>query len=218
MTNREGTITLDIRQYMDYGLDVYDVESKKVGTVDDFDRATGYMMVRSSAVSDSDLSIPFSAITHIDPREVFVSKSRDELHREYSNPPPRSTMVEKRVDPDTGEDDSRAITSEPSGYGGAPVVVDRANIGQLADHIAPGFQVYTVDMEDIGTIKQYDRETGQMLVERGLLNKHTFVVPAALVDLVDRVERNVYLAVSSTDLRHAQAGIQNQERDEKEQL
>jgi hypothetical protein len=191
------------------------VESKKVGTVDDYDRATGYLTVRSSSFSDQDLSIPFSAITHIDPREVFVSKFRDELHREYSNRPPRSTVVEETIDLDTGEDDSRAITSEPSGYDGTPVVVDRANIGQLAHHIAPGFQVYTAELEDIGTVKQYDRETGQILVERGLFTKRTMVVPVALVDLVDRNERNVYLAVTSADLRRqSQADIRNQKPDE----
>jgi hypothetical protein len=215
MTNREGTITLDIRQYMDYGLDVYDVDSKKVGTVDDYDRATGYMMVRSSSFSDSDLYIPFSLITHIDPREVFVSKSRDELHREYRDRPPRSTVVEENIDLDTGEDHSRAITSEPSGYDGTPVVVDRADIGQMAHHIAPGFEVYTFELEDIGTVKQFDRETGQMLVEKGLFNKHTIVVPVALVDLVDQNERNVYLAVTSADLRRqSQAGIRNQKPDD----
>jgi len=200
---------------MDHGLDVYDADSKKVGSVDDYDRSAGYMTVRSNAFSDKDLYIPFSAITHIDPREVFVSKSRDELHREYSNPPPRSTVVEEKIDPDTGEDESRAITSEPSGYDGTPVVVDRADIGHLAHHIAPGFEVYTVDMEDLGIVKQYDRETGQMLVERGLFSKHTLVVPVALVDLVDRNERSVYLAVTSTDLRRqSQAGNRNQKPDE----
>jgi hypothetical protein len=200
---------------MDYGLDVYDVESKKIGTVDDYDRSAGYMTVRSNTFSDKDLYIPFSAITHIDPREVFVSRSRDEVHREYSNPPPRSTRVEQRIDSDTGEDDSQAITSEPGGYDDTPVVVDRANIGQLAHHVAPGFEVYTTEMEDIGTIKQYDRQTGQMLVERGLFHKHTFVVPVALVDLVDQNERSVYLTVTSTDLRRqSQAGVRNQKLDD----
>jgi|GEM_PF-5513975 len=53
--------------------------------------------------------------------EVFVSKSRDELHREYRDLPPRSTVVEENIDLDTGEDDSRAITSEPSATSTSPL-------------------------------------------------------------------------------------------------
>src|SRR5689334_5740581 len=116
MTHDEGTLTLDVREYMDYGLDVYDVDSKKIGTIDDYDRSAGYMLVRSNPFADRDLYLPFSIITHIDPREVFVSKSRDAVLREYASPPPRDTVVEPRTDPDTGEDDSRAFTTEPSGF------------------------------------------------------------------------------------------------------
>jgi hypothetical protein len=206
MTNYEGSITLDIREYMDYGLDVYDVESKKVGQVDVYDRAAGYITVQSNPFSDRDLYIPFSAITHIDPRDLFVSETKEELHRKYRNPPPRSTQVEERIDPDTGEDDSRAITSEPSGYDGMPVVLEEAKIGKLAHHIALGFHVYSSEMEVVGTVKRYDRETKQMLVERGMFSKHDLVIPVALVDMVDRDDRNIYLVVSSADLKRMQNG------------
>jgi hypothetical protein len=206
MTNFEGTITLDIRQYLDYGLDVYDRQSKKVGTVDAYDRSTGYLAVRTAPFSDKDLYIPFSAITHIDPREVFVSLTKDELRREYGDPPPRTTLVVEQIDPVTGEDDSRALTSEPSGYDGTPVIVDEAKIGKLAHHFAPGFHVYSSEMEPIGTVKQYDRETKQMLVERGMFSKHDFRIPVALVDMVDRDHRDIYLAVSSADLKRMQNG------------
>lgn len=89
MVNEEGTIILDIPQYMDFGLHVYDAAGRRVGTVDDFDFRTGYMTVRPNTLTHRDLYIPFSTITNIDPREVFVSKSWDELHRDYSSPPPR---------------------------------------------------------------------------------------------------------------------------------
>jgi hypothetical protein len=206
MSNYEGTITLDIRQYMDYGLEVYDVDSNKVGNVDSYDRNAGYMTVQSNPFSNKDLYIPFSAITHIDPREVFVSKSKDELHREYSSPPPRNTLVEEKIDIDTGEDVSRAITSEPSGYDGSPVVVDMANVGKLSHHIAPGFHVYTSEMDVVGTVKQYDRESKRLLVERGMFSKHDLFIPVALVDSVNREDRDIYLAVSSDDLKRMQNG------------
>ena len=100
----------------------------------------------------------------------------------------------------TGEDDSRAITSEPDGYDGTPVTVDVANVGRMAHHIAAGFHVYGSEMEDIGTVKQYNREEGEMLVERGALNKLDIVVAIGLVSRVDRDDRRVYLSVSSADL------------------
>lgn len=215
MTNDDGTITLTIREFMDYGLEVFDPESKKVGSVYNYDHATGYMQVRPHAFSESFLYIPFRDITHIDPREMFISKSTWDAHREYASPRPRDTFVEKRKNPDTGEDDSRAITTEPNGYDGAPVVVETANIGQLAHHIAPGFRVYTSEMEDLGPIRQYDRATGEMLVKRGTFPNQTLVVPLAVVNGVDREDRKVYLAVSSTDLeRHPVVGTWNPEREE----
>lgn len=206
MSNSDGTIILDVRDYMQDGLEVYDAERKKVGTILAFDPDAGYMTVRPHPFSQRFLHVPFSAITHVDAREVFVSQHRDELHRAYASPPPRDLAVKKRTDPDTGEDESLAITCEPSGYDGAPVIVEVANIGRLAHHIAPGFRVWTSELEDLGTIKQYDRAAGQMVVERRLPPTHEVVIPLAAVDVVDREERSVYLAVSSADLQRHVGG------------
>src|SRR5579872_631706 len=109
-------------------------------------------------------------------------------------------MIEERTDPDTGEDESRATTLELSGYDGNPVIVDEAEVGELAHHIAPRFHVHTAEMEDIGRIKQYDRANGRMVVERGTFSKHDIVVPTSLVSSVDRDRRTVTLSVGSKDL------------------
>jgi hypothetical protein len=61
-------------------------------------------------------------------------------------------------------------------------------------------------MDVIGTVKQYDRETKRLLVERGMFSKHDLVVPLALVDTVNREGRDIYLAVSSADLTRMQNG------------
>jgi hypothetical protein len=182
------------------------VSDRAWGTVREDYSANGDAWGRSNAFSDKDLYIPFSAVTHIDPREVFVSKTKEELRRKYSNPPPRSTLLEEKIDFDTGEDDSRAITTEPSGYDGTPVVVDEAHIGKLAHHIAPGFRVYTSELECVGRVKQYDRETKQMLVERGMFSRRDLLIPVYLIAMVDREDRDIYLAVSSTDLERMQHG------------
>ena len=201
MGNIDGTITLDVRKYMDEGLMVYDVERKRVGTVDEYDLRAGYMKVQPNPLSKTLLYLPFSLISHIDPHEAFVSMPRDMLQREYGDPPPRITVVEKRSDPDTGEDTSRALTSEPSGYDGTPVLVVTADVGELAHHIAPGFRVYSSEMETIGRVKEYYREDKRMLVQHGLPSKHDSIIPVALAATVDRDHRHVILAVSAADLR-----------------
>ena len=215
MSDHDGTITLTIHEYMDYGLSVFDVNSTKVGTVDEYDRTTGYMKVRPHPLSDRRLHIPFNAITHIDPREVFVSSTREEAHRLFRDPPPRSTLVEERLDPITGEDDSEALTTEPSGYDGVPAVVDDVAVGKLAHHIAPGFRVLSSEGEDLGTVAHYDRTIGQMLIRSGRGSRSAFAVPIAFLDFVDREDRAIYLSVSAADLaRHPTVELDNPESHE----
>lgn len=94
MTDDEETIRLDIRQHMHTGLRVYDVGGEKVGTVDDYDLLWEYMIVRPHSFYEKKLYIPFDLIANIDPREVFVSQSADELRRDYTSPPPRNATVD----------------------------------------------------------------------------------------------------------------------------
>jgi hypothetical protein len=202
MIEKDINVRVNILDYLDNGLDVFDVDGDKIGTVADYNGDTGYMMVRCTQFTDVLLyvHIPFSIITHADPREVFVSKTRDEVHQLYRARPPRTVMVEERTDPDTGQDESWAVTTEPSGYDGSPVVVVEAKVDKLAHHIDPGFHVYTAEMEDIGRIKQYDRAAGRMVVEKGAVSKHDIVIPTSLVSSVNRNGRAVTLCVGSKDL------------------
>jgi hypothetical protein len=198
MANVEGTVTEDIGGTIAPGLTVYDLEGKKVGTVDGADRETGWFMVSTSEFSDKDLYIPFSLITNIDPHDLFLSRSRDELRSTYTNPPARSTLVE--------ETDGRttATTSEASGYDGGPIVVETARIDQLKKGIFAGGHVYTTDFADLGTIKQYDAVTGMMMVENGVFSKHDLLVPVTVVDSIDQNSHDVYLAYSRADVQRMQ--------------
>lgn len=217
MTN--DRISLNVADRMNRGLAVFDAEGGKVGTVDDYDSAMGYMMVRPNPFSDRLLYVPFSIITHIDPREVYVSESAADVRRHYANPPPRDALVDERVDPETGEDDSRAVIIEPSGYDGEATVAEVSKIGQLAGHIAPGFQVYTGEMEHFGRVNLYDRERRQLMVMPDRAPWHSVAVPLALVDGVDEVKGNVYLAVSEADLkRYPRVGAWNLDGDAQSQL
>jgi hypothetical protein len=199
MANVDGIITEDIANTIAPGLTVYDNAGKKVGTVDFADRTNGYAMIQANPFSEKDLYVPFSLITNIDPRDLFLSISKDELHRDYTSPPARTTIVEDADGKET------AVTTQASGYDGAPIVVDRAKIDKLQKHIATGDHVFTAEMTDLGTIKQYDRVTGWMMIERGVLSgKHDLMVPVTVVDNVDRDTHEVFLAASSADLQRMQ--------------
>ncbi|HEX6507530.1 MAG TPA: hypothetical protein VF221_07855 [Chloroflexota bacterium] len=198
MANVEGIITENISTTIAPGLTAYDTEGKKVGSVDSVDRETGWFVVTSNDLSAKAFYLPFSLITNIDPHDLFLSRSRDELRTNYSNPPARSTVVAE-----TG-DDTTAVTSEPSGYDGGPIVVEQARIDKLKKHILTGSHVYTSDMADLGRIKQYDSVTGMMMVESGVFSKRDLLVPVTVVDSVDQDSHDVSLAYSQADVQRMQ--------------
>lgn len=197
MATDEDTIALDIRQTMFFGLNVFDRDGKKVGQVDTYDLEAGYMMVRTNPFADAELVIPFSAITNVDPRELFVAETKEEAHSKYINPPPRA--VESY--PDEG---GRTVISIPSGYDGTPIVVGGADTALLAGHIAPGYEVYTSDDWLVGRVSKYDYPDVSSLVVAEQSRRRDITIPLALVEMVDPVKSAVLLAVSGDDLRRFQ--------------
>jgi len=196
MTNVQGIITEDIATAIRPGLTVFDRDGKRVGTVDMVDRIVGYFMVHENSLSLSDLSIPFRVVSSIDPREIFVSVTKLELHRDFSSDPTTTTSV-KRVG-------SREIatSTQPSGYDGMPVVIDRIDVDEVKAQISIGDRVFTSDMGTVGTVKDYDPKTGWMTVERGLPHdREELLLPIALVETVDPDAREVFLVRSQEELR-----------------
>ena len=194
MNDQNDTITEDIANSIAMGQIIYDVESERVGAVDDVDRVTGWFKAEVNPFSDKELYIPFKLITNIDPKEVYLSRTKDELRRNYTNPPARTT----RVDTVLGE--KVATTREASGYDGAPIVVDQANVEQNRKRIGEGYHVMTSDSVDVGNIKQYDPTTGWMLIGKTALSRNELLIPVAVVSRVERDFGEVYLAVSASDL------------------
>lgn len=207
MTTIEGIVTENIRNTIVPGQRVYGSDGETVGWVDNVYHETDYFTVQarpSPEKRDNPLAlhrfyVPFRLITNIDPRELYLSVARDDLDRDYANPPARSTFVE---DVDGRE---VATTTESSGYSGAPIVVERVRIDQLKKRIAIGDHVFTSESTDLGAVKQYDSLTGWMLVERGApWNTRDLMVPVTVVDDVDRQTRAVYLVSSEADLQRMQ--------------
>jgi hypothetical protein len=194
MDEQNDTVTEDIGNSINMGQTIYDLESQKVGTVDEVDRVTGWFKAEVNPFSDKELFIPFKLITNIDPKEVYLSRTKDELRRDYTNPPARSTRIDTRL----GE--KVATTREASGYDGAPIVVDEANVEKNRKRIGEGYLVVTSDEIDLGNIKQYDRTTGWMLIGKTPLGRNELLVPVTVVSDVNRELAEVHLAVSAADL------------------
>ena len=208
MADEYGLVIKDIRQRIAAGQQVYDLDGDRVGFVHQFDLDAGWMTVESGHLVFKELYIPFSAITAIDPREIYLSLSTDTLRRDYASPPPRTTSV---------EEGKTAITTEPSGYDGVPVVVDRAAIDKLRSRIELGMRVYTADDAEVGTVKRYNPATGWMLAEAGVMpppkpstpvagvfTRRTLRVPVTVVESVVGDKRAIYLSVHMTDLQRIQ--------------
>jgi len=198
MADTKRTITEDVANNLTLGQTIYDNAGERVGTVDDLDRPTGWLKVETNPFSDKALYLPFSMITNIDPRELYLSASKAELRRDYTNPPARTTDVEKVL----GE--TIATTRQPSGYDGTPLIVEEAKLDKLRNRITVGDLVLTADMVDLGTISRYDRTTGWMMIGKSLQAKNDLLVPVTLVSHVDSEQREVYLAASRADLRGMQ--------------
>jgi hypothetical protein len=215
MADTHGIAVEDIVRQMAVGLKVYDVNGDRLGTVQDYDTDTGWMQVVKGVFIEKDLYIPFSAITSIDPREIYLALPKDVLARDYANPPARTTTTEVDPGPGARAGGAIALTTEASGYDGAPIVVDRAHVDELKARIKAGMRVYTAGPEEVGkikrygpeevgTIKHYDPVTGWMLVETGVFSHHDLYIPATLVDDVDRADDIVMLAVNAQDLQRLQ--------------
>ena len=193
--NVAGTITVDIRDTIALDQNVFDSTGTKVGTVVNIEYATGWLTVEANPLSDQAQYVPFRLITHIDPNELFLGATKDELRRDYSAPPPRTTSVQ-------GEGgDQAATTTQPSGYDGAPLVVHQAKLSDLRDGIDTDFKVCTSDMVDLGRIREYDPATGLMVLSKGTFSKHDVVVPITLVDKVDTYMLQVVLIASEADVK-----------------
>jgi hypothetical protein len=84
MKDADGMTTDEILDSITAGQMVYDADGEKVGTVDAVDRAAACMRIETNPFSESALCIPVDLIQTIDPRELFLSRTRDELRRDYA--------------------------------------------------------------------------------------------------------------------------------------
>lgn len=83
MRDTDGMLPEDILNSITVGQMVYDAEGEKVGTIDAVDRVTNCMRIETNPFSEPALCIPIELIRSIDPREVFLSLTLEDLRRNY---------------------------------------------------------------------------------------------------------------------------------------
>jgi hypothetical protein len=192
--NNAGVITVDVRDVLASTQNVYDSTSTKVGEVSGFDLNTGWVTIAPNPFSGTHYYVPITLITHIDPNELFVGATRQDLLLKYSAPPTRATSV------DGAGEEQTAVTTQPSGYGSGSVVIRQARVNQLRDQIGTDFLVYTADDMSLGRVREYDPATGLMILNRGPFSKHDVVVPITVVDIVDAAVGEIRLVASKADI------------------
>lgn len=197
MADEDATITQKLAEKLRYGQSVLDNGGNKIGTVDDVDPNSGWIRTQTSPLSDTAIYIPFNMVTSVDPREIFVSRSREELRRDYGDPPARAIHIEQ-VDGQT-----IATTREPNGFDGSSTVVHTVNIDEVRKQIGEGYSVLSSEHVGLGTIKRYDRTTGWILIHQAV-PPHELLVPVTSVERVDLQYGEVHLVLSEADLRRMQ--------------
>src|SRR5262249_28288717 len=68
-----------VREHIGVGTNVFDAENKRVGTVDAYDRRTGYMRIQKAGLSSKDVFLPVTTVSYLDDRGVHLRETKDEL-------------------------------------------------------------------------------------------------------------------------------------------
>jgi hypothetical protein len=198
----DKTISEDVGRAVKVGLTVFDDDGSTIGYVDETDKTHGWMVVRTGALDQKKLWVPYRLVRSVDDREIFLTMLKGAVEAEFKSPPARNTRLAEK------EGRTVAITTEPSGFDREPVVTSEIDLGQIKNRLAVGQQVWTSDDVAVGRIKDFDSQGRYIVLEAGHLSiKHDLLVPIALVADVDREAAEATLAVSNADLE----GMKRQE-------
>jgi hypothetical protein len=96
--------------------DVYDLNGEKIGSVQQYDPQSGYMLVQKGILITKDLYIPTAAIERTTTDGIRLSLSKDELKDDRYTAPPAGTMVSRQnwdADHDMDRDMNRDTDLNP---------------------------------------------------------------------------------------------------------
>lgn len=182
--NRQVVVD-DIGKFMEVSKPVYDITGKKIAEVRQFDMTAGYMQVHHGGLDPQTLYVPFHLIRSIDPREIYLTLTEDELVKDYSTLPASQAVLEQWKDWRTGQVQSTVGHEMRSGYSGRPVMAFQQNYQALGQQLKAGMTVYDINGANVGMITQFDSSQGWVNAEKGAWGISMIVIPFSAIARVE---------------------------------
>jgi hypothetical protein len=172
------------------GIEVFDQEGTKIGTVSRYDRTLGYL--ETQGTFSGARYIPFWAIEWIGPSGAHLNVVKSVVSEVYKRMP--------SVTPDvTPEGRLTGGAKVQSGRTGKIVPLDAAALSVVREKIHIGTKVIDADDKHLGTIQAYDTDTGYMRIEKeGLTIKDVFL-PVTSVSYLD--DEGIHLSESRETIK-----------------
>jgi hypothetical protein len=158
------------------GMDVYDVDGFKVGTVVRYDKELGY--VETIGTFSGPRFIPFLAIESIGPDGASLNVPKSVVSEIYDHTP----SVTPNLTPGGRLTGGGTVTS---GHTGRTVPLDAEALRAVHDDIHVGTTVLDADDSNLGTIQAYDDATGYMRIEKDGLTVKDIFLPVTSVSFLD---------------------------------
>jgi hypothetical protein len=167
------------------GMDVYDVEGTKVGQVVRYNKNLGYFETRGTFSGPR--YIPFWAIESVGPSACYLNVTKTVVADVYDHMP--------AVTPDiTPEGRLSGSGRVQSGRTGKMVPLDADGLRVVKEQIHAGTPVLDSDRKNLGTVEQYDGDSGYMRIEKdGFTIKNVFL-PVTTISYLD--DEGIHLSES----------------------
>jgi hypothetical protein len=158
------------------GMEVFDVDGTKVGKVVQVDDGLGYF--ETHGTFEGPRYIPFFAVERVDQSGVHLNVMKSVVTHVYNHTP--GVRPELTAD---GKLTGRGTVA--SGYTGRAVPLDADALRAVRGELFIGATVLDVDDKNLGSIREFDADTGYMRVEKdGFVVKDMFL-PVTSVSFVD---------------------------------
>jgi hypothetical protein len=158
------------------GMEVFDVDGTKVGKVVQVDRVLGYFETLGTFFGPR--YIPFLAVERIDPSGIHLNVMKSVVSHVYNHTPGVRPDLTPGGKPTGGG-------NVASGYTGRAVPLDADALRAARADVFIGATVLDVDDKNLGTIQDFDADTGYMRIEKdGFIVKDMFL-PVTSVSFVD---------------------------------
>jgi hypothetical protein len=161
------------------GMAVYDSNGDKIGTVQQYDLASGWFQTEKGVLFPHDRYIPLSAVDRIGQTGIYLSVTKQHVTAMYDQPPTLD------VDVVAGPAGAAVAGIVSSGYDSSRVIVDSTTLSHAIQRLADGLKVYDSKGEKLGRVQQYDPSTGWMTVEKGAFFPKDLFIPVTAVEYLD---------------------------------